>query len=1059
MKFTKYLISTGLLLLLGFGAFSQPICGFDIVHKREMQVDPVYRQNVLTNEASIRSLIQKNALPKQSSRSPITLDQTTPSTLSQINPAPTTLSGPPYTIPVVVHVIHTGGVIGTIYNPTDAQIIGAIAYLNAVYNGTEPGTVGAGDLQIQFVLAQRDPNCNPTNGINRVDGSGVAGYVSGGVQGSQTVVGTPDINIKNLSRWDPTQYYNIWIVDKIDGADGTGSGSFIAGFAFFPGSPALEDGIVMLATQMIDGQKTLPHEMGHAFNLYHPFQSTDPNNATCAANTSCSTQGDMICDTDPITIPINFACRTGANNPCTGTPYTISTENNYMNYTFCYSLFTTDQKTRMLASAAISPRASLTTSLGGTAPGAGGSPCVPKIDFELLGDQQTETTTTTSGCRAYTDHSYNMVIGNTPSAAATATISQSSGTATRGLDYDLTTNGNFTTPSSVINFPAGATTPQPFTIRVYDDAGVNGTRTAVLGFTVNNGGGNAVAGDGRSGFTLIMNDNDFAPTAGTPAGTVNIGTSAGLIGVAPFDARQTAERTQFLYMASELTAAGVPAGALSGISMNLQKLSTRPYTNFKINIGTASVPYLVNGGLSEGSNMTTVKTLASYNTVGGWNNFLFDTPFTWDGASNIVVEISYNDGTTAAGEAADNIAVYLDGGSASQGNLIWQTGIDCTTPFTSVNAFGNGTKPIIQLTYGISPTVVQTVLNSSQQQYLGPNADLYFYDQTNSRLMARIQNLSAFDYGCTQILIDRQGSSATQFWNSNTSNYLMDKTFHVLPTTNNPAGSYNITLYYTQAEINGWTGATSQSLSNIQLVKVSGQISGVTPAAPAGGGTMVTGAPTISVLGTNTGFTYNFTNGFSGFGAGIPGSSPLPISLLNFQGHLQDHTVALNWATSQEQNSKDFGIERSYDGKAFVNIGNVPAAGNSVATRLYSFTDPSIARDENYYRLRQIDLDDHFIYSPIVVIADHLGIPAGAFTVLSNPFTDNLDIQFGSIALGQVKARLLDITGKELLSQSDRQSGSGRMRIDLSDRHISAGIYLLELGFNGGTYIQKVIKR
>ena len=76
--------------------------------------------------------------------------------LNQTGPTSTPLSGPPYTIPVVVHVINTGGAIGTIYNPTDAQILGAIAYLNAVYNGTEPGTQGAGDLQIQFTqLAQK----------------------------------------------------------------------------------------------------------------------------------------------------------------------------------------------------------------------------------------------------------------------------------------------------------------------------------------------------------------------------------------------------------------------------------------------------------------------------------------------------------------------------------------------------------------------------------------------------------------------------------------------------------------------------------------------------------------------------------------------------------------------------------------------------------------------------------------------------------------------------------------------------------------------------------------
>lgn len=1045
----KHLITIGLLLLLGLAAFSQPICGFDIVHKRKMSADPIYRQHVLANEASIRRYIQQHPLlPGKTA----TAGQNTP--LGQNSPSPTPLSGPPYTIPVVVHVIHTGGAVGTIYNPPDAQILKAIAYLNAVYNGTEPGTLGAGDLQIQFALAQRDPNCNPTNGINRVDGSGVAGYVSGGVQAQQQVTGTADTNVKNLIRWNTSQYYNIWIVNKIDGNDGTGAGSFIAGFAYFPGSPVNEDGIVMLATQMDSGQKTLPHEIGHAFNLYHPFQSSDPTNMSCAPNGNCNIDGDQICDTDPITEPLNFVCRTGSNNPCTGTPYTINTENNYMNYTLCYSLFTPDQKIRMLASAAVAPRLSLTTSQGAMAPGAGSSPCtIPKIDFELSGDQVTEATAaTTATCRPYKDYNYNMVIGLPPTAAATATLNISSGTATQGLDYDITTNGNFTTPSLSLTFPPGSTTSQPFTIRVYDDASVNGTRNVILGFTVNAGGGNAVPGDGRPSFNMIIDDNDVAPS-GPHSVSSTIGSLAGYL-PGPFDS-VTSNKIQFIYYASELSAAGITPGNINGLSLNIGKFSGSAfvYQGTTIKMGLTAQSTLFNGSFLSDAAFTTVFS-ANYTTTNGWNNFNFSTPFTWDGTSNVVVEICYDNG--ASKDQEDICQGYNDG--TSNYTYFYEYGKNCgmpldfgVTPFTSY-------KPVIQFTYMAPGTTVQTALNASGTQYLGPNADVYFYDQASQQLMARIQNLSSFNYGCTQVLIDRQGSSATQFWNTNTSNYLMDKTFHVIPTTNDPAGSYNITLYYTQAEINGWQTATAQTLSNIQLVKVTGQISSVTPAAPAGGGTMVTGAPAISSLGTNTGLTYNFTTGFSGFGAGIPGSSPLPVSLLSFDGHLQDNTVHLNWATAQEEDSKLFGVERSYDGRSFVNIGNVPAAGNSSTLRSYAFTDPSIAQTNNYYRLRQVDLDDHFVYSKIVVVNNLPGTPAGAFTILSNPFAGDLDILFGPEPVGKVDARLLDITGKELLRRSGQQSGLSRMRIDLSGTPLSAGIYLLELSFNGNTYTQKVIK-
>ena len=1056
MRPTLYLLLAALSLLSSHFTFSQAICGFDVVHNRKLKEDRNYQKHVSAGESAIQTYTQ--AHPNQI--------QLPKSVTGEKAGVPIPLGGGPlYTIPVVVHVVHTGGAIGSIYNPTDAQIIGAINYLNAVYNGTYPGIQGAGDLQIQFVLAQRDPNCNPTNGINRIDGSSVPGYASAGVQAAQTTLGTADINIKNLIRWDPTQYYNVWIVDKIDGNDGT-SGQFIAGFAYFPGA-GNEDGIVMLATQMISGQKTLPHEIGHAFNLFHPFQGSN-DHTMCPPNTfnDCTKDGDKVCDTDPITYNYNastgvidFSCRTGT-NPCAsppGTAYSANTESNFMNYTNCYTLFTPGQKTRLLASAASPDRLSLSTSLGGTPPGGS---CAPKINFEFTEDQETEATAATTGCRAYKDYSFNMVIGVAPSATATATLNIVSGTAVQGIDFDITTNNNFSSPSATLSFPAGSTSPQPFTIRIYDDAVVNGTRQFTLGFTVNNGGGNAIAGDGRPNFTMTILDNDMAPTAGAlPTGTATIGVSlGGLPGTGPFNAIPSSARFQFEYKATELTAAGIPAGSISAISFHLSKTSTRPLSSFNIKLGKSPISYLVNGMVTTpGSSMTVVKTLATYTTVNGWNNFTFDTPYTWDGSSNLVIEICYDNGAAATGDAADVIDVYVDGGG-TQGNFMWQNGINCAQAFNSVTYSGAGYKPIARFTYGITPTSVQTVLNSSMQQDLGPAADVYFYDQANGQLMARIKNLSNFNYGCTQVIIDRAGTGASPFWNNNMPNYLMDKTFHVLPANNNSTGVYNITLFYTQAEVDGWHSVTGQSVSAIQLVKVPNQIKNVTPASPTAENPISFVTPTVGTLGTNTTLSYTFSNGFSGFGAGVPGLSILPIGLLNFDGQLRDNNALLEWSTAFEAGSKGFEVQRSYDGLNFTDIGFIAAVGNSTNPHSYTFTDPLIAQDINYYRLREIDQDGRFTYSKVIQIQDP-NPTNRAFTILSNPFTDHIDLVFGQTPVGPVNIRLLDMTGRELLSRPGVASAGSRMRIDLSGTSISAGIYLLELRCNNSIHVEKLLKQ
>ncbi|MFT3936314.1 MAG: T9SS type A sorting domain-containing protein [Chitinophagaceae bacterium] len=410
--------------------------------------------------------------------------------------------------------------------------------------------------------------------------------------------------------------------------------------------------------------------------------------------------------------------------------------------------------------------------------------------------------------------------------------------------------------------------------------------------------------------------------------------------------------------------------------------------------------------------------------------------------------------------ASDDCQGYQ--GSAGTGNVsyVLQGGINCTGNFSSYGAFSNDVRPNIQFTYVEPGTQVQTTLNTSRTEYLGPNADLYFYDQSTSQLLARIKNTSSFDYGCTQVFIDRSNASAgtnsVAFWNNTPANYLLSKTIKVVPTTNNTSGTYQISLYYTQSEINNWQTATGQNVSNIELVKVASQISDVTPANPSGGGTVIKVAPTVTTLGTNTVITGSFTNGFSGFGAGITGNSALPVTLLDFSGTLRSAAAVLNWSTSSEINSSYFDIERSYDGVSFVKVGAITAAGISSSIKNYSFTNQSL-QEHNYYRLKQVDIDGHFVYSKTILV-DYQQYN-GNFRIINNPFTDVLEIDFGKVQSGKTAIRLLDVTGKEIYHAASDATGQSRIRINLSGRNISAGIYLLQVTSNKQEYIERVMKR
>lgn len=339
-------------LLFALSSFAQPTCGFDDAQNAVLRRDSSYKKKADEIEKTIQACIAKHKAARSADNAVV------------------------YNIPVVVHVMHTGGEIGTVYNPTDERIQNAIAYLNQVYSGTYPGTEGAGDMQLRFALATKDPACNPTSGIERIDASGLSGYIANGVSndyGAGSAPGVNELSLKDLSRWNPYQYYNIWVVNKINGRDGT-SGSYISGFAFYPFQPAAYDGMVLLATHCLAGDKALPHEMGHAFGLRHVFQGSIGPTA-CPANNDCTVDGDRVCDTDPISYNTvaggwDETCRSGI-NPCTNAPYNINTEHNYMNYTACHTLFTEGQKERVLAIAA-----TVRKSLAGTLAFDSGSPSV-----------------------------------------------------------------------------------------------------------------------------------------------------------------------------------------------------------------------------------------------------------------------------------------------------------------------------------------------------------------------------------------------------------------------------------------------------------------------------------------------------------------------------------------------------------------------------------------------------------------------------------------------------------------------------------------------------------
>ena len=245
---------------------------------------------------------------------------------------PIPLGATTITLPVVVHIIHDNGP----ENISDAQVQKAIQHLNEAYAniGYYDPTDGV-DTHIQFCLAQRDPDNQPTNGITR--------DVSPYTNMSSTTPQQDELNIKNTNRWDPFSYINIWIIRSIPGA--------VAGFAYLPPAHgSILDGLMIEAQYfgVTEGYDVVvTHEMGHYLGLYHTFEGGCTNN-------DCSLDGDRICDTPPDQSTASLSCGQTMNSCSTDALSGFTTDENdltkdYMDYgnVACMTEFTQGQADRM----------------------------------------------------------------------------------------------------------------------------------------------------------------------------------------------------------------------------------------------------------------------------------------------------------------------------------------------------------------------------------------------------------------------------------------------------------------------------------------------------------------------------------------------------------------------------------------------------------------------------------------------------------------------------------------------------------------------------------------
>ena len=180
----------------------------------------------------------------------------------------------------------------------------------------------------------------------------------------------------------------------------------------------------------------------------------------------------------------------------------------------------------------------------------------------------------------------------------------------------------------------------------------------------------------------------------------------------------------------------------------------------------------------------------------------------------------------------------------------------------------------------------------------------------------------------------------------------------------------------------------------------------------------------------------------------------LPVELNSFTAALNGRDINLNWETETEVNSYGFEIERSeINSKSeirnlqFTKIGFIAGHGNSNSPKHYSFADNNLNSGKYIYRLKMVDNDGSYEYSPEV--ESEIGVPIEYLLAQNypNPFNPTTKIEYQLPFESSVTIELYNIAGErvDVLVNQEQAAGYYTVEVNSTQFRLSSGVYIYRM--------------
>lgn len=184
--------------------------------------------------------------------------------------------------------------------------------------------------------------------------------------------------------------------------------------------------------------------------------------------------------------------------------------------------------------------------------------------------------------------------------------------------------------------------------------------------------------------------------------------------------------------------------------------------------------------------------------------------------------------------------------------------------------------------------------------------------------------------------------------------------------------------------------------------------------------------------------------------------SIIPVELTSFVANNDRNNVTLNWATATELNNSGFQIERKLNGTSeWTNVSFVSGKGTSTERNNYSYMDKSLTVGKYSYRLKQVDLDGTYEYSPVIEVDVNAPDEYTLYQNYPNPFNPTTTIEYSLPEKSDVTISIYSAIGELVKTLVNGIIESGYQKVTFNAADLTSGTYIYQIKAvgNGRTFV------